>query len=62
MLNTVKKLIADAPCITFEQYFQNYVMQVQDSAINEEVSFLLRNNFLSSNAVIKLINREIDRM
>lgn len=58
MLDTVKKLI-DIPCISFEQFFQLYIMNVQDYSLDSEISFLLRNNFLSVNAMIKLANNEV---
>lgn len=59
MFETVRQLIKE-PFISFEDYFQQYVMKVQDDVIDQEISFLLRNNFLSANAVMKLVNREIE--
>lgn len=61
MLETVKNLI-DAPYISFENYFQQYVMEVQDESIKNEIEFLLRNNFPSANSMIKLINTEIESL
>lgn len=61
MLDSVKKMIAE-PFISFEQFYQNYIMSVQDKSIEIEISFLLRNNFPSVNSMIKLINREIEGM
>lgn len=61
MLDSVKKMIAE-PFISFEQFYQNYIMSVQDESIEIEISFLLRNNFPSANSMIKLINREIEGM
>lgn len=58
MLERIKAML-DSPFISFEEYFQNYVMEVQDSSIDEEVSFLFRNNFPSANSMIRLINKEI---
>lgn len=62
MLETVQKIIEEVPCISFESYFQEYVMKVQDASIDEEVSFLFRNNFPSANSMIKLINQEVEGM
>ncbi len=62
MLEVIKHIIKELPCISFEQYFQNYVMKVQDSSIDSEVSFLIRNNFPSINSMIKLINQEVEGM
>lgn len=61
MLETVKNLI-NAPYISFENYFQQYVMEVQDESIKNEIEFLLRNNFPSANSMIKLINTEIESL
>ena len=61
MLDMVKQLI-EKPCISFEQFYQNYVMKMQDISIDNEVTFLLRNNFPSSNSMLKLINKEIEGM
>ncbi len=61
MLETVKKLIS-SPYIKYEQFFQNYVMKMQDEAIENEVAFLLRNNFPSANSMIKLINKEVGEL
>ena len=60
MLETIKQLIKE-PCISFGEFFQRYVMYVQDESIKHEISFLLRNNFLSANAMIKLVNNELKR-
>lgn len=61
MLERIKHML-DSPFITFDKYFQNYVMEVQDSSIDEEVSFLFRNNFPSANSMIRLINNQIKDM
>lgn len=59
MLEKVKQLI-DSPYISFDNYFQQYVMKVQDESIKNEIAFLLRNNFPSANSMMKLINKEIE--
>jgi len=59
MLETMKQTIINLPSITFEQYFTEYVMQIQDTNIDNEVSFLLRNNFLSSLDIDKLTSNEL---
>lgn len=61
MLDTVKSMI-EKPCISFEQFYQNYIMKMQDASIDSEVTFLLRNNFPSSTSMMKLINKEIEGM
>ena len=61
MLNTVYRLLHQ-PFISYEQFFQRYVMKVQDVSIENEIEFLLRNNFPSANSLSKLINKEIEGM
>lgn len=60
MLDTVMQMLR-SPYINYGQFFQNYVMKVQDESINSEISFLFRNNFPSANSMIKLINKEVDQ-
>lgn len=59
MLETIKSSIKDLPCISFEEYFTSYVMQMQDINIDNEISFLLRNNFLNVCSVDKLVANEL---
>ena len=60
MLETLKQTMNDLPCISFEEYYQRYVMDVQDTSIDSEVSYLLRNNSMSSVIINKVINREVE--
>ena len=62
MLDSIKQMIENVPCISFEEYFQRYIMEVQDNSIDSEVSFLLKNNFPSVNSMIRLINKEVEGM
>lgn len=59
MLETIKQSIKNAPFITFEQYFIEYVMQMQDTNIDNEVTFMLHNNSLTTKSLDKLINSEV---
>ena len=59
MLEEIRKIV-DAPFISFEQYFTNYVISVQDNNIDSEISFILRHNFLNVNSMIRL-SSEIDK-
>lgn len=61
MLETVKAEIYEQPSISFGQFFARYVMEVQDSAIDAEVSFALRNNFLSASAIDRIINTHLSK-
>ena len=58
MLETVKEAIHNAPCISFGRYFTKYVFRVQDENINNEVTFLLRNNSIDVNFFNKVMNKE----
>ena len=59
MLETVKHTIKNIPFITFEEYFIQYVMQMQDTNIDDEVTFVMRNNSLSTLSVDRLIHNEV---
>lgn len=59
MLETVKSTINNLPSISFERYFIEYIMNMQDLNIDNEVSFLLRNNFLTTLDVDKLTFNEL---
>lgn len=61
MLETVKATIQNVPFISFEEHFTNYVMYMQDVNIDNEVTFLLRNNVLTPLAIDRLINGEVFR-
>lgn len=60
MLETLKQANSDLPCISFEEYYQHYVMDVQDRNINSEVASMLRNNVVDSSIINRLINKEIE--
>lgn len=56
MLETVRSYIAsDLPCISFEEYYVNYMMRMQDQNIDDELRFLLRNNFMDATVLDTLI-------
>ena len=57
-LPTILSEIKRSPYISFEEYFQSYVISVQDTLIDEEMRFLSRNNFLSIRAIERLLNSE----
>lgn len=59
MLETVKQLINDSPFITFEQYFHQYVMNVQDVNIDNEVAFMIQNNDISPMLLNQVMNSEV---
>lgn len=59
MLETVKHAIQNAPCITFGQHFIEYVMRIQDKNIDDEVTFLFRNNSIDPLFLNKVMNIEM---
>jgi hypothetical protein len=54
-LKTIKTEISNLPYISFEEYFQDYVMKVQDSNIDNEMSFFINHNFMSYDILSSLI-------
>lgn len=59
MLETIKQTIKNVPFISFEEYFIQYMMDIQDSSIDDEVSFMLKNNSLTTLDVDRLIHHEV---
>lgn len=62
MLDTVKQYIKDVPNISFQEFFQMYVLSVQDSNIDREVSYLINRNILGVNSMGALIKNTIERL
>ena len=56
MLETVRRSIHDLPCISFEEYYQYFVMDTQDMIIKLEVE-----QFGKHSLTPTIINREINR-
>lgn len=54
-LKTIKTEISNLPYISFEEYFQTYIMKVQDSNIDNEMSFFINHNFMSYDILSSLI-------
>lgn len=55
MLNTIKNSL-NKPFISYEEYFKDYVMYVQDANILREVSFAIKHNNLTPISVDKLVD------
>lgn len=62
MLETIKKELNNSPCITFEEYFLSYVFTIQDKILDNEISFLLRNNLVDVNFLCKELGMEFSRL
>lgn len=60
MLETVKQCIQSAPDISFQEFFQMYVLSVQDSNIDREFSYLVNRNVLGVNSMGVLIKNTIE--
>ncbi len=55
MLETVKSCMNNILNTSFDKYFLQYVMEVQDSMIAEELSYMLKYNVVD----VKLVDRAI---
>lgn len=62
MLDTVKQCIKDVPDISFQEFFQMYVLSVQDSNIDREFSYLVNRNVLGVDSMGALIKNTIERL
>lgn len=54
-----------SPYISFDQYFTNYVIEMQDMNIDDEIEYALKSNIFDSGAVIKIsssIQKEWDKI
>lgn len=55
MLGTVKSFISDLPDMTFNLYFVNYIIRIQDEDLENEFKYLTSHNNISISKVDKLI-------
>lgn len=55
-LPTIQKELKK-PYIPFEEYFQNYVFEIQDRNINGEMKFFVQNNFMSPKTLAKIVEQ-----
>lgn len=57
MLATIKQYISDlqADTSSFQQYFTNYVMEVQDRNIDQELAYMLTHNVVD----VQFVDRAI---
>lgn len=58
MLETVRRTLGELPQYPFQRFFQAYVLSIQDINIEEELQFMIRNNFLNNRSVARLIDKE----
>lgn len=62
MLQTVKEFIQNLPDESFQTFYTRYIMQVQDSNIEEEFKFLITHNNLDVLSVDKLISNDLGKL
>lgn len=62
MLGTVKSYISNLPDIPFNRYFNNYIMDVQDDNIENEMKFLLSRNTLNIYMMDNIISETYRRL
>lgn len=58
MLDNIKSYISNMPDNSFDEYYQKYVLAVQDRNIEMEMNFN-SNTFISINKLITAIHREL---
>ena len=59
MLETVKRYIKELPDQDFEDFYQNYIFNVQDQNITVEVSSVKTTDILSLDKLIAKLHKEL---
>lgn len=62
MLECVKTLMDQLENITFQEYYRDYVISVQDANIESEFAYLLSTNDLTPMRVCKLADKSMERL
>lgn len=62
MLGTIRDFIDTLDDSTFEEFYVEYIMYMQNVAMQNEFNYLIKHNQLNALNLIKLINSETDRM
>lgn len=57
MLQTIKNQISKLPDQPFPQYFQSYILLVQDKNMGNELKFFEQANELDAKMVIQVMNK-----
>lgn len=60
MLRIIKEFIDDLPDITFNEFFIQYMIAVQDSNIDSEFRKLASRNILDVKSMEKLLNQTME--
>jgi hypothetical protein len=61
MLETVKQLISNSSNTSFAEYYQNYIMKIQDYNLGLEVKDLRNADILSVDKLIHKLHKELER-
>ena len=56
MLETIKDCIENLPSMSFDEYYKNYIFDMQDTMMDLEMEFIVRNTFLDMNAMNRIID------
>ena len=59
MLETIKTYIDELPEMDFDDYYQNYIFEVQDQNLELEVSSLKTADILSLDKLIAKLHKEL---
>lgn len=59
MLETIKTYIKELPEQDFDDYYQNYIFEVQDQNITAEVSSVKTTDILSLDKLIARLHKEL---
>ena len=62
MLGTVKSFISDLHDISFNLYFVNYIIRIQDEDLENEFRYLTSHNTISISKVDKLIENTYESL
>lgn len=62
MLDNIKSIIKELPDISFERYFVDYVMRVQDENIEEEIRYMRKVNSLDPLLIVRAVGDSFERM
>lgn len=64
MLDRVRSILSDvaSDTLTFQEYYRNHVLKVQDENIDSEMCYLLSNNELTPMRMCKLTDKSIERL
>lgn len=61
MLEILKQIIVSTPNTSFAEYYQNYIMEIQDYNLGLEVKDLRNADILSVDKLIHKLHKELER-